>query len=232
MGHSPVSVRHSTLAAAFLVLVTGCGLLLGDRKEPCGGDPSCEDAPDAAAPGTSSGDPADPAAPSTSSSSGSSGASPSPSATSSSGGAIDAGGDAATLAKNKTHCEKLGASGCSCDIPKAGAPPANDEACDANVGIGSICCAGSDWPAAGSSCSCYTGDCNSPGGGGCSCSLGFAGETCNDGTMCCVSPFGECLCTYQGTTCFRGYRQVTRCDAQAIGCRNGTKQVTSCALPR
>jgi hypothetical protein len=140
------------------------------------------------------------------------------------GGGGDSGGPT-----GQTSCAK-NASSCTCEAPSdAGA--GNAVVCDPAIGLGAICCADSRWPAPGSTCSCLTAACNRPGGGGCDCSLGSAGDTCNDGTMCCVAPGGgDCQCTYQGTTCYDGYRQVQKCDGQAIGC-GADRQVASCSIP-
>lgn len=151
------------------------------------------------------------------------------------GGARDGAthGDAAGAAgTNGTKCAGSGVAGCSCAAPDPSKPGSgNAYACDGNVGIGAVCCAGAGWPSTGSTCTCFTATCNRPGGGGCDCSLGFAGDTCNDGTACCVSPFGgQCECTFQGSTCPMDYRQVTQCDGLAIGCGND-RRVTSCTIP-
>ncbi len=141
----------------------------------------------------------------------------------------------ATTAKNKTHCAKLGTSDAACDckvpLPSDSKVP-NDVTCNEAVAFHAVCCAGTGWPNQGSTCSCLSADCDSPGGGGCSCSLGVAGETCTDGTVCCVSPAGACFCTYQGTDCAMGYKEVEQCDGLAIGCRPGTNRVTSCSLAK
>jgi hypothetical protein len=145
---------------------------------------------------------------------------------------LDAGGDAATDAAatadgGPLQCRKLGGYACTCDAPHP--DKLTGVACDESVGPSAVCCADTAWPSAGT-CSCMTASCNRPAGGGCSCSLGVDGDSCNDGTVCCVSPQGQCLCTYGATTCFRGYRTVAACTGEAIGCGVGKKKVPSCQV--
>ncbi len=145
------------------------------------------------------------------------------------GGAIDG-----AVATYKTSCDLMGTRGaaCACRMPGPSSTTApNSTACDATLDPAALCCADSAWPAAGSACSCMTASCNRPGGGGCSCSRGVGGDSCNDGTVCCVSPFSECLCTYGITECWQEYRRVDRCDGLVFGCGSGRK-VQSCSIPR
>jgi hypothetical protein len=128
-----------------------------------------------------------------------------------------------------TSCSLQGTGGCTCAAP---ADAGNDVKCDPTAVTGSVCCADSTWPSAGATCSCLTAACTYPAGGGCDCTLGTGGNVCNDGTVCCVSPENECLCTYGVSTCWTGYKTVAQCDAPSIGCGAGQQQVTSCSVPR
>jgi hypothetical protein len=140
----------------------------------------------------------------------------------------------ASRAIYSTSCLMTGTGACTCAPPDPSNPgAANSTECDSVAVQGSVCCADTNWPEPGSTCTCLTASCTHPGGGGCDCTLGSDGQSCNDGVVCCVapSPQSECLCTYQVNSCWDGYRQVSQCDALAIGC-GANNRVSSCSIPQ
>ncbi|HEY3821640.1 MAG TPA: hypothetical protein VGL81_30950 [Polyangiaceae bacterium] len=92
-----------------------------------------------------------------------------------------------------------------------------------------LCCAGSGYPADGTSCTCETFSCTVTSDGA-DCSLGETptGTSSYSGNVCCSTGSG-CYCSDSLDSCDDDETQVDECTVDAVGCPSGT-DVTSCSF--
>jgi hypothetical protein len=133
------------------------------------------------------------------------------------------GGPGGPDAASGPSCEPL-SDYCSCYM--GGTP--GGPACTPQTVAPGLCCAETDWPRPGTSCTCQPFSCSpSPGGGNCSLGTTSTGVRSWSGGACC-SDGTSCYCDDTQTTCAGG-TQVDSCTVAAIGCGYGSYAVSACS---
>ena len=131
-----------------------------------------------------------------------------------------------------TNCTK-GADSCSCTVPTSGSSSApNANSCGTATVENALCCADSDWPNPGASCTCEPYRCDDT-FSGCQCAAGGSGSfslcTNSKGGVCCRS-VSSASCHCGTTTCTSAEVQVTDCSYDGMGCGESKTYVNACAL--